>query len=204
MIAYVGSTNPIKVAAVAAVAKRDPRLAMIDADDVRGCVVRSAVAAQPRTLDETIRGALHRARCARHEPQRQRSVGPVLRADAAAGEADSLVVGIGLESGVFDRVYEVGPKHETVLFDVTVCAIVGPSGCVGVGLSPAWIVPDDFANAIRGQGLEMDEAYARSRPDAPAHVGQRGGLVAVCSQGITTRQMLTEAAIEMALIGWTP
>lgn len=194
MIAYVGSTNPIKIAAVAAVAKRDPRLALVAADNVRGCRVRSVVAAQPRTLDETIRGALHRARCAAAHG---------LDLTVCDSPSPDGVVGVGIESGVFDRVHEVGDKHETMMFDVTVCAIVGSRGQMGVGMSPAWIVPVDFANAIRS-GLEMDDAYARFRPEEPAHVGQRGGLVAVCSQGITTRQMLTEAAIEMALIGWEP
>ena len=74
----VGSTNPVKIAAVAAVLERARSRARVD-----GIAVPSGVRDQPEGDDETIRGATQRAR--------------------AALDATDADLGVGLEGGVVEE-----------------------------------------------------------------------------------------------------
>ncbi len=122
----VGSTNPTKIAAVEeAVRSVWPDAEVIPVD------VSSGVAEQPMGHDETIAGALNRAR--------------------AALEATGADLGVGIEAGVIES--ELG------MLTTGWTAILDREGRVGLGNSGAFLLPKAIARAIRegGElGPEMD------------------------------------------------
>jgi inosine/xanthosine triphosphatase len=132
MIVALGSKNPAKKRAVEAALKK----LGIDASVVV-CSVPSGVSEQPRSDEETMRGALNRARAAR--------------------ELHNADYGVGLEGGV----------HETPegLFLSSWAAIVTRDGQSSVGGSPRFLLPNVIAARIRNGeelGPIIDDVYART------------------------------------------
>lgn len=123
----VGSGNPVKLAAALAVLERVAPSARVEAVSVV-----SSVRDQPFGDDETIRGALARARAAR---------------DAASAQ-----LGIGIEGGVV----ESAGGMRTCAW----AAVVDGLGHEGVGGSLAMPLPDGVAKLVRG-GLELGAAMDR-------------------------------------------
>jgi inosine/xanthosine triphosphatase len=123
----VGSTNPVKLGAARAVLARIAPAAMIK--DVR---VSSTVRDQPFGDDETIRGALARARAARQ---------------AVGGE-----LGVGIEGGVVD--------NDGVMRTCAWAAVVDAAGHESVGGSLAMPLPPAVARLVR-EGIELGEAMDR-------------------------------------------
>ncbi len=122
----VGSTNPTKIRAVEeAVGSVWPQVQVIPV------AVPSGVAEQPMGHDETIAGALNRAR--------------------AALEATGADLGVGIEAGVVESEHGMLTTGWTVILD--------RQGQVGLGNSGAFLLPESIAQAIRegGElGPEMD------------------------------------------------
>lgn len=123
----VGSKNPVKLAAARAVLARVTPSARVEAVNVA-----STVRDQPFGDDETIRGALARARAAR--------------------EAVGAELGIGIEGGVV----ESNDGMRTCAW----AAVVDDSGREGVGGSLAMPLPDRVANLVR-DGMELGAAMDR-------------------------------------------
>lgn len=123
----VGSTNPVKLGAARAVLAPLMPLARVD-----GAAVASGVPDQPRGDEETIRGALARARAARE-----------------ARDAD---LGIGIEGGIVDD----GDAMRTCAW----AAVVARDGRQGVGGSLAMPLPSRVAAMIR-DGVELGHAMDR-------------------------------------------
>ena len=120
----VGSLNPVKVAAARAVIHRlSPDV------EVRGVAAASGVPDQPWGDDETVRGAVARARAARE-----------------ALDADW---GIGIEGGVVDA----GDSVRTCAW----VAIVARDGRQGVGGSLSLTLPAEVGRLVRG-GMELGHA----------------------------------------------
>ena len=133
----VGSTNPVKLAAARAVIGRVAAGARVES-----VKVSSTVSDQPFGDEETIRGAVARARRARAELE---------------GE-----LGIGLEGGVVD----VNGSMRTCAW----AAVVDRAGREGVGGSLAMPLPDAVARLIRDEGLELGVAMdpnRRAQREAP-------------------------------------
>ena len=120
----VGSTNPVKIGAVRSVIERLAAHA-----EVRGIAAASGVPDQPWGDEETIRGALTRARAAR-----------------TALDADW---GIGIEGGVVDA----GDAVRTCAW----AAVVSRDGVEGVGGSLSLELPVRVAELVRG-GMELGHA----------------------------------------------
>ena len=120
----VGSTNPVKIGAVRSVIER-----LASHAEVRGIAAESGVPDQPWGDEETIRGALTRARAAR-----------------AALDADW---GIGIEGGVVDA----GDAVRTCAW----AAVVSRDGVEGVGGSLSLELPARVAQLVRG-GMELGHA----------------------------------------------
>lgn len=120
----VGSTNPVKLCASRAVLGRVAPAAMIE-----GVQVSSSVPDQPFGDEETIRGAIARARAARQ---------------ALNGE-----LGVGIEGGVVES-----PRG---MRTCAWAAVVDRSGVESVGGSLAMPLPDAVADLVR-QGLELGKA----------------------------------------------
>jgi len=126
-IVGVGSMNPVKLAAARAVVGR-----VAPGARVEPVTVASTVRDQPFGDEETIRGALARARGAR---------------EAVCGE-----LGVGIEGGVVDTDGSMRTCAWAVVVDAT--------GREGVGGSLAMPLPEGVARLVR-TGVELGEAMDR-------------------------------------------
>jgi inosine/xanthosine triphosphatase len=160
----VGSTNPVKCAAVRAVLEPLAPNARVDA--VR---VASTVRDQPFGDDETIRGALARARAAR---------------DALGAD-----LGIGIEGGVVE-------ERDGRLRTCAWAAIIDAGGKQGVGGSLAMPLPDAVARMVR-DGLELGHAMDRLIGEHDTKRGR--GAVGILTQGLVDRQRAYEVLVAYAL-----
>jgi len=160
----VGSTNPVKIGAVRAVFARVAPNAIVE-----GLAVPSSVPDQPIGDDETIRGALARAR------------GVLVLSD---GE-----LGVGIEGGVAN---EPGGGMRTCAW----AAIVARDGRSGVGGSLAMPLPPVVAEAVRG-GLELGHAMDRLTGGHDTKRG--AGAVGILTAGLVDRQGAYETLVAYAL-----
>jgi inosine/xanthosine triphosphatase len=160
----VGSTNPVKLAAARAVIGRVAAGARVEP-----VKVSSTVSDQPFGDEETIRGALARARRARE-----------------ATEGD---LGIGLEGGVV----ESNGSMRTCAW----AAVVDRSGNEGVGGSLAMPLPNAVARLIREEGLEL--GVAMDRLTGEYNVKHRQGAVGILTAGLVDRQAAYEVILTYAL-----
>jgi inosine/xanthosine triphosphatase len=164
----VGSQNPVKVAAVRAVlAKVAPRA------HVEGIAVASTVPDQPVGDDETIRGAIARARAAR--------------------EATGAELGVGLEGGV---VMNANGSMRTCAW----AAVVARDGRQGVGGSLAMSLPTPVAALIREEGLELGAAMDQLTGASGTKHGK--GAVGILTAGLVDRQQAYEVILAYALAPW--
>lgn len=165
----VGSTNPVKLAAARAVVTRLTPRAVIEATGVR-----SGVPDQPFGDDETIRGAVERARAARE----------TLDAD----------FGIGLEGGVVEM-------PDGTMRTCAWAAVVSRSGRHGVGGSLAMPLPNAVAQMIR-EGLEL--GHAMDRLSGESNTKHGAGAVGILTAGLVDRQAAYEVLVAYALSPFLP
>lgn len=160
----VGSKNPVKVSAVRAViTARWP-----DAR-VEGIAVASTVRDQPFGDDETIRGALARARTAR---------------DALGAE-----MGVGLEGGVVEQ-------EDGTMRTCAWAVVVDAMGKQGVGGSLAMPLPSRVAALIRG-GAEL--GHAMDELIGAHDTKHGAGAVGILTDGLVDRQRAYEVLVTYAL-----
>ena len=159
----VGSLNPVKIGAVRSVVGY-----LVPAARVEGIAVPSGVGEQPWGDDETIRGALARARAAR-----------------TAMDADW---GIGIEGGVISL-----PDG-----GVRTCAwaaIVSRQGREGLGGSLSLELPPRVAALVRG-GLEL--GHAMDEVTGAHDVKRGLGAVGILTRGLVTRERAYEVLVAYA------
>jgi inosine/xanthosine triphosphatase len=164
----VGSKNKTKVNAVAEVLKDYP---LFDGATVEGVAVEVEEFGHPKTLDETIDGAIERAK------------------QAYVGHE----YGIGIEGGLM-----VVPQAGTGYMAVSVCTIFDGSH-IHLGLSPACEWPRDVLDKILSEGLDGGQAMKASGLTAHEKVGVHGGVIEVLTKGRTNRTEQNKWAIMMAL-----
>ena len=172
MIIRVGSMNKVKIEAVAEVIRWYD---FVCEAEVYGVNVSSMVADQPKSLDETIRGAKNRAR------------------SAFSGSDYS----VGLESGLIEFYIE----DATHYMDHTVCAIYNGER-YSFGFSPAFEVPPNLVKIISEEGLNLEQACYKTKLTNNPSLGKAEGLVGILTQGIMDRKAYTKPAIIMALVGF--
>jgi inosine/xanthosine triphosphatase len=160
----VGSTNPVKVGAARAVMAR-----LATDAEVTGVSVSSGVPDQPWGDDETIRGAVARARAARD-----------------ATDAD---IGIGIEGGVVE-------SEDGTVRTCAWAAAVTRDGLQGVGGSLAMTLPPRVAALVRG-GMEL--GHAMDALSGTHNVKQGAGAVGILTHGLVTRQQAYEVLVAYAL-----
>ncbi len=166
----VGTTNKVKVDAVREILKEYAHLAEAN---VRSVKTESGVSDQPKSLEETIRGAMNRAQSAR---------------------GDS-TYGFGIESGLMSV-----PKTKSGFMDVCACAIYDGTE-FHLGLSSAWEFPDpNVTKLMTEQGMNMSEAINHTGMTSNAEIGAAEGAIGILTKGRVDRKEYSKQAIRMALI----
>lgn len=167
----VGSTNPVKVAAVRAVFARVAPEAVVE-----GVAVPSGVPDQPWGDAETRRGATARA--------------------VAARDAVGADLGVGIEGGVVDEEMADGGSRERAVRTCAWAAVAASDGRVHVGGSLAMPLPAEVAERLRA-GDELGHAMdALLDTTGTKH---RGGAVGVLTAGLIDRRQAYEVILTYAL-----
>src|SRR3989344_2046988 len=165
----IGSTNVVKVEALEEMLRDYPHLkdATISTMDVA-----SGVANQPKSLEETVKGAMNRAK----------------------GAFQDCAYSFGIESGLM-----AVPNTKTGFMDVCVCAIFDGNE-YHLGLSSAWEAPKQVMRHMLDDGLDMTQAALKAGLTDNPKIGSAEGLVGIMTKGRLTRKEYTKEAIRTALI----
>jgi inosine/xanthosine triphosphatase len=166
-IVGVGSLNPVKIGAT-----RDTLARVAPHLRVEGISVPSGVPDQPWGDEETIAGALARARAAR------------LGLDAD--------LGVGIEGGVI-------AMGDGGVRTCAWAAIVARDGREGVGGSLSMPLPPRVAQLVR-DGMEL--GHAMDAVSGSHNVKQGVGAVGILTNGLVTRQQAYEVIVAYALAPW--
>jgi len=165
----VGTKNPEKIAAVKEVLK--------EYNDFKGSVIagvacKSTVSEQPKSMDETIKGA-------------------VTRAMKCYTDCD---YSIGIESGLMKV-----PMTKTGYMDFTCCAIYDGKS-VSLGLSPAFEFPTRATKMIFDKNIDINQALFKMGLTKNPKIGYSEGAVSMLTKGRISRRDYTKQAIYMAMI----
>ena len=166
----VGSTNKVKIEAV------QETLALYGAftdAEVVGMAAISRVSEQPKTLEETIRGAKNRA-------------------EASYASLPSIAYGFGIESGLMEV-----PYTKMGFMDFTCCAIYDGEE-FHLGLSPAIEAPREIMEYVK-QGVTFNEAFFKAGLTSNPNLGNAEGMLGILTGGRVTRKEYTKQAIIMAM-----
>ena len=165
----VGSKNPVKVSAVDETIRGYQFLA--DAA-VEGVDAASEVGEQPKTLEETIRGAMNRARNA----------------------YQNCDFSFGIEDGLMEAPHGRGNY-------LNVCACVIHDGKdFHLGLSSAHPVPKKIMRLILEKGYDMSGAFYETGLTSNPELGTAEGAIHILTKGRLTRKDCVKQAVTMALI----
>lgn len=165
----IGSVNSVKVEAVREAMACYPRFAN---SELFALDVKSNVSAQPKSLEETINGAINRAKEAFNECN----------------------YSFGIESGLMSV-----PFTKTGFMDVCVCAIYD-GGNHYLGLSEAFEFPPLVMNLIELEDIEANDAFYRAGLTKKRKIGSEEGAIGLLTDRLITRKEYTKQAIYMAMI----
>ncbi len=165
----VGSQNDVKVSAVREAIRDYDFLSKVE---VSGLEVSSEISEQPKSVDETIRGAMNRARNA----------------------FQNCEYSFGLEDGLM-RV----PNTKTDYMNVCACAIYDGQN-YHVGLSSAFEYPPNVTRLVFDEGLDINQAFHKVGLTKNPKVGSAEGAIGILTHGRLLRKEYTKQAIMMALI----
>lgn len=166
----IGSTNPNKVDALKEIVLDYPKLA---AAEVVGMKVSTGVDEQPKTLEETISGAIQRAK----------------------GSFKDCAYSVGIESGLM-----VVPETKSGYMDFCAAAIYDGKE-IHLGLSSAWEFPDPaIMRAILNEGLDMSQAINKAGLTTNSTIGMAEGAIGILTKGRLDRKAYHKQALLTALI----
>ena len=166
----VGTKNKAKLDSVIEIIEDYPHLKN---SEIEGVSTDSGVSDQPKSLEETINGAINRAK------------GIFLDCDYS----------IGIESGLMSV-----PMSKSGYMDVCVCAIYDGREC-HLGLSSAWEFPDpSVTNLMINDGLDMSQAINKAGMTKNENIGSAEGVIGILTKGRMTRKEYTKQALRTALI----
>lgn len=165
----VGSKNNTKVAAVRELLADYP---LFEGADVIGMDVEIDEFGHPKSIEETVTGAIDRAK------------------QAQAGNE----YGFGIEGGLIQV-----PHTKSGYMEVAVCAIYDGTQ-VHLGLSPACEWPGTVTNMIINDGLDGSQAMKAAGITAEAKIGEAKGFIDIVTKGRMDRTAFNKAAVQMALI----
>jgi inosine/xanthosine triphosphatase len=166
----VGSTNESKLQAVREV------IAMYDflSDAIVVPVkVESGVSAQPKSLDDTVMGAMNRARRAFKDCS----------------------YSIGLESGLMQV-----PYTRASFMDVGVCVVYNGKEFY-TGLSPAFEPPGAVVQSVLCGNLDLNQASYKAGLTTDLNIGATEGLINILTKGRLSRKDSIKPSLITAMIG---
>ena len=169
MIIHVGSENRTKVEAVRELTQQYPLLV---GAEVIGMRTISGVSEQPMSLEETVRGAINRAR----------------------NVFQDCNYSFGIESGLV-----AVPQTKTRYMDLTVCAIYDGTQ-PHLGISSAFEYPIKIVEMIVAKRIDVSQAYRQAGLTKENKIGEQEGVIGLLTKGRLGRKEYTKEAIRMALI----
>jgi inosine/xanthosine triphosphatase len=169
-ILAVGTQNPVKVKAVVHVAEKVLR----GKSEVVQVEVESGVPSQPVGLEQTVKGAVNRAR-------------------QAVSSVQGAEFGIGIEAGLVKV-----PEALTGYFDIQFAAVADRNGRVTIGCGSGFEYPPIVVNEVLANGKEVGEVMESLT--GIEKIGERMGAIGFLSHAELDRRKLTEQAILMAFI----
>lgn len=164
----VASKNPQKIQALKDLL---PEYPIFNAAEVEGIAVPSGVSDQPKTLEETIRGGMNRAKNA------------FIDCDLS----------FGIESGLM----KVSESKSGVV-DLCVCVIYDGEK-FHLGFSSIFEVPPKIVEFM-DKGMNMSDASLEARVTENKSLGSAEGLIGILTKGRVTRLAYTKQAIVSAMI----
>ncbi|MDO8510405.1 MAG: inosine/xanthosine triphosphatase [bacterium] len=166
----IGSKNKAKITAVEEILLDYPHLAAAQIESIEAS---SGISDQPKTLEETIHGAINRAK-------------NIFR---------DCHYSIGIESGLMEV-----PKTKSGYMDVCVCAIYDGNES-HLGLSSAWEFPDKkVMDLVVKEGLNLSQAINKAGLTNKQTIGSEEGAIGILTKGRVDRKEYTKQALRMALI----
>lgn len=165
----VGSQNEVKIEAVKE-AVRDYNF--LSKAKVMGVSVNSKVSEQPKSVDETVRGAMNRAR----------------------GAFQNCDYSFGLEDGLMQV-----PNTKTDYMNICVCVIYDGQD-YHIGLSSAFEYPTEVTKLVLEEGLDINQAFYKVGLTKNPKVGSAEGAIGILTHGRLLRKDYAKQAITMALI----
>jgi inosine/xanthosine triphosphatase len=165
----VGSKNRTKVDAVAECLRDYP---LFLGADVEGVAVQVEEFGHPKSIEETVAGAIDRARQAQ----------------------EGRDYGFGIEGGLI-----AVPYSKTGYMEVAACAIYDGTNA-HIGLGPACEWPKDVIDGILNKGLDGSQAMKAAGITKDDKVGENKGFIHIVTKGRMDRTAFNKAAITMALV----
>lgn len=165
----IGSTNRVKVQALEETVASYP---CINPYRVYALDVPSYVSDQPLSLEETVQGAINRAK----------------------NSFKDCDFSVGIESGLFQV-----PHTTTGYMCITACVIYDGKQ-YAIGLSSAFECPPKITSLMVEQGLDMNQAFHNVGLTNDQKIGSSVGAVAILTGGRVDRVYRTKEAVVMALI----
>ena len=163
----VGSTNQVKIEAVREALSEYG----LDAEII-SVKAPSDVSEQPKSLDETIKGAMNRAKNA----------------------FSNCTYSIGLESGLVPI-----PHTKTGYMDICACAIYDGKE-FHLGMSSAFEYPREMTRLVFEENLDLDQAAFKTGLTKNPDVGSEEGVIGILTKGRLLRKDYTKQAVVTALI----
>ncbi|MHA1673616.1 MAG: DUF84 family protein [Promethearchaeota archaeon] len=183
---FVGSNNPVKLAAVQAVfSKNYPKIVV----NVQNHPIVSRVPDQPIGIDQVFSGALNRAEGVKQWAMQTSKFQNNERPDTV----DKYYF-VGIEAGLVSV-----PFVNSGYLAYSVCVILDRDGNRGIGTGPGWEYPPKVVQSmLEDRSLELADVMAEISGDHD--IRNKEGAVGYYSQNRVTRYDLAYSGIQMALI----
>ena len=165
----VGSKNKVKIEAVSEILKDYPDFKNAE---IFSKEADSEVSHQPKSLEETIEGAIKRAK----------------------NSFSNCNYSFGLESGLMKV-----PETKTGYMDITVCAIYD-GNIFHLGISSAFEYPKKVVEYIFKENENISNAFNHLGLTESNNLGSEQGAIGILTKNRLTRKQYTQEAIRTALI----
>ncbi len=165
----IGSKNKVKVDAVKEAIQDYDFLTNAEVVPVE---VGSDVSEQPKSMDETIKGAMNRAK--------------------------KVFKDCDYSFGIEDGLMKVS-NTKTDYMNICVCAIYDGKN-FHIGISGAYEYPTEVTKLVINEGLDINQAFYKLKLTDKEKVGSEEGAIGILTKGRLKRKEYTKQGIVMALI----